>query len=121
VQPNQMKAIPEMAELPRELPTSRRTPYSTRYLHPDGSFTEEVFLQPRFFKNEQTNRWEEINNNLRESEEFPGHYVNNANDFLILFAEQAGGDHLVTILRENKGLTLNPVNAKAPFVKINEE
>jgi len=26
--------------------TSKRTRYSTRYINPDGSFTEEIFLEP---------------------------------------------------------------------------
>lgn len=46
----------DIGELPNKLPktklelTTKRTKYSTRYLNPDGSFTEEIFNQPQFYQ-----------------------------------------------------------------------
>ncbi|WP_043905990.1 hypothetical protein [Parageobacillus genomosp. 1] len=46
----------DVGELPNKLLkeklelTSKRTPFSTRYLNPDGSFTEEIFMEQQFYQ-----------------------------------------------------------------------
>jgi hypothetical protein len=53
----------DIGELPRKLPKSKleleskRTKYSTRYLNPDGSFTEEIYLQPQFYQDPNDKKW----------------------------------------------------------------
>ncbi|MGG6433673.1 hypothetical protein ACPF7I_11220 [Anoxybacillus sp. D401a] len=39
---------------------SRRTKYSTRYLNPDGSFTEEIYLQPQFYQDPLDKKWKKL-------------------------------------------------------------
>lgn len=50
------KLTADIGDLPDKLPSSRielpskRTEYTTRYLNPDGSFTEEIFNEPQFYQ-----------------------------------------------------------------------
>lgn len=43
---------------------SKRTEYSTRFINPDGTFTEEIYLEPIFYQEPSEKEWKEINNNL---------------------------------------------------------
>lgn len=73
---NALKA--DIGEMPNKAPKtklelkSKRTKYSTRYLNPDGSFTEEIYLEPKFYKDPYDKQWKEIDNNLKASDKKAG-------------------------------------------------
>ena len=58
----------DIGEIPNKLPksklelTSKRTKYSTRYLNPNGSFTEEIFLEPQFYQDSTDKKWKKLDN-----------------------------------------------------------
>lgn len=71
VQKQKLKA--DIGELPAQLPSTKlelkdkRTEYSTRFLNPDGSFTEEIYSEPKFYQDPSDKEWKEIDNNLKSS------------------------------------------------------
>jgi hypothetical protein len=54
--PKKQTITSDVGEIQNKLPktklelTSKRTKYSTRYLNPDRSYTEEIFLDPQFYQ-----------------------------------------------------------------------
>ncbi|MEB3101757.1 hypothetical protein [Ferviditalea candida] len=48
---------PAIGEMP-----SKRTPYSTHFLNPDGSFSEEIYLEPKFYQDPADHSWKAIDN-----------------------------------------------------------
>lgn len=67
--------------------TSKRTKYSTRYLNPDGSFTEEIFLNPQFYQDPTDKKWKKIDNTLKASTKKAGKLENTANNLSIAYKE----------------------------------
>ncbi|HEY0829354.1 MAG TPA: hypothetical protein VGE40_14740, partial [Bacilli bacterium] len=120
--------VADIGELPNKLPktklelTSKRTKYSTRYLNPDGSFTEEIFNEPMFYMDSMDKKWKKINNDLKPSATKPGKHENSANDFTALFKEEAGSGDLVTVEKDGKSISLVPdkANQTKGTVKGNE-
>lgn len=76
----------DVGELPNKLPkdklelTSKRTPFSTRFLNPDGSFTEEIFMDEQFYQDPSDKKWKKIDNKLTASKKKPGRLENTSND-----------------------------------------
>ena len=107
-----------IGELPRELPksklelTSKRTKYSTRYLNPDGSFTEEIYLEPQFYQDPTDKKWKKIDNNLKNSEKQSSKLENTSNAFNAKFAKQSNQGELVSVEKNGKNLSLVPVQGK---------
>lgn len=92
----------EIGELPDKLPKqklelkSKRTEHSTRYLNPDGSFTEEIFLDAKYYKDSTENQWKEIDNNLIDSSINSNKLENRANQFKVSFSKQAGKEEIAS-------------------------
>jgi hypothetical protein len=69
----QKNLVADIGELPSKLPseklelTSKRTEYSTRYLNPDGSFSEVIYLEPQFYQDSSSKDWKKIDNTLKAS------------------------------------------------------
>lgn len=107
-----------IGEMPDKLPkekvemTSKRSKYSTRYLNPDGTFTEEIFLDPQFYLDPADKGWKKIDNKLRVSMKKAGKFENTANEFTALFAAQTGADEVAALERDGKSVGLIPVGAK---------
>lgn len=91
-----------VGDLPDKLPKqklelkSKRTEYSTRYLNPDGSFTEEIFLDAKFYK-DSDNQWKEIDNSLINSTKKSNKLENKANKFKVSFSKQTGKEEIASI------------------------
>jgi RHS repeat-associated protein len=108
---------PHIGEIPRKLPTtkleleSKRTEYSTRFLNPDGSFTEEIFMEPQFYQESPDKKWKKIDNTLKKSENQPNKFVTSANDFQAWFANESSESELVSVEKDGKSITLIPVDA----------
>lgn len=88
--------------------TSKRTKYSTRYLNPDGSFTEEIFSEPQFYQDLTDKKWKKIDNHLKPSVKKAGKQENAANDYTTFFNDQAGTGELVSIEKDGKSIALIP-------------
>lgn len=79
---------PAVGELPDKPPkdklelTSKRTRYSTRFLNPNGSFTEEISLEPRFYQDPADKKWKAIDNTLKQKGD---RYENQASDLKVRF------------------------------------
>ncbi|WP_018130090.1 hypothetical protein [Effusibacillus pohliae] len=58
-----------------------RTATSKRYVNPDGSFTEKVYMEPVHYKDAQTGKWLPIDSNLVSDSN--GTYKNKANKFSV--------------------------------------
>ncbi|WLR51864.1 hypothetical protein LC040_02850 [Bacillus tianshenii] len=86
---------PNIGELPRELPEekvelkSKRTKYSKRFLNPDGTFTEEIYLEPQFYQDSELKQWKKVDNRLKASEKTETKFTNTANSFQAEFARQS--------------------------------
>lgn len=113
--PQNNKLVADIGELPNKLPkeklelTSKRTKYSTRFLNPDGSFTEEIYLEPKFYQDREDRNWKNIDNSLKVKTS--GKYENEANDFNAIFADDSKLGDLVTVEKEGKSLAIIPVQA----------
>ncbi len=107
----------EVGEIPDKLPktklelTDKRTKYSTRYLNPDGSFTEEIFIEPQFYQDPIDKKWKKIDKSIKASSKKPGKHENAAADFTTLFADESGTDELASIEKGGKSISLIPVQA----------
>ena len=118
----------EVGELPNKLPkaklelTSDRTANSTRYLNPDGSFTEEIYMEPTFYQDSTDKKWKKIDNTLKKSTKKPGKYENTANEMKSLLANESGSGELVSVEKEGKSVAFIPAKANKVqgIVKDNE-
>lgn len=114
----------KVGEIPNNLPEaklelkSKRTKYSSRYLNPDGSFTEEIFLEPQFYQDQSDKKWKKIDNSLEASIKKQGNFKNKANDYTTHFAEQGNTDELVSIEKNGNKIGLKPINANQVKGKI---
>ena len=116
----------DISDMPNKLPSSKveikskRTEFSTLFLNPDGSFTEEVYAQPKFYKDPVDNQWKDINNNLAVNA--TGKLENAAGNIKADFAPQASTSDLVSVTKEGKSISLAPVqgNSITGTVKNNE-
>ena len=109
--PQKNNLVADIGEIPNKLPkeklelTSKRTKYSTRFLNPDGSFTEEIFLEPKFYQDPADKKWKNIDNSLKANNS--GKYENGSNDFNAIFADNAEQGDLVTVEKDGKSLGLS--------------
>ncbi|WP_052947800.1 DNRLRE domain-containing protein [Aneurinibacillus tyrosinisolvens] len=109
--------VADVGEIPNKLPktklelTSKRTKYSTRYLNPNGTFTEEIFSEPEFYQDKADKKWKKIDNNLKANTKKKGKHKNTANDFTASVADEADGTELVSAEKDGKSLALVPVQA----------
>jgi RHS repeat-associated protein len=123
--PNESQSVPQtgkvaadIGELPNKLPktklelTSKRTKYSTRYLNPDGSFTEEIFNEPQFYQDSTDKKWKKIDNNLKASTKKSGKFENTASDLSTSLADQSGTGDLASVEKDGKSIALIPVQAQ---------
>lgn len=107
----------DIGEIPNKLPKtklelpSKRTPYSTRFLNPDGSFTEEIYLEQKFYQDPADKKWKEVDNNLKASITKAGKFENTANNLKTFFSDKAGVDELVSIEKDGKRIALIPIQA----------
>lgn len=108
----------DIGELPNKLPkeklelTNKRTPFSTRYLNPDGSFTEEIFMEQQFYQDPSDKKWKKIDNKLKNSAKKAGKFENTANDQKVWFTQETGNGELVTVEKNEKTISLVPLKAK---------
>jgi|GEM_PF-643385 len=126
--PKKHDVVAEIGEIPNKLPktklelTSKRTKYSTRYLNPDGSFSEEIYLAPQFYQDPVDKKFKKIDNNIKASTEKPGKHQNTANEFTTWFADTTGTGDLVIVEKYGKSLALVPtqVNRVKGLIKGND-
>ncbi|QUI24512.1 DNRLRE domain-containing protein [Vallitalea pronyensis] len=116
----------KVGELPNNAPKtkielkSKRSKYSTRYVNPDGSFSEEVYLEPKFYQDPLDKTWKVIDNNLQNSTK-AGIIENKANDFITRFTNEVGTCEVVSISKDdNKEVGFIPVAAKKVNGKIKD-
>ncbi|WP_243292303.1 DNRLRE domain-containing protein [Bacillus sp. FJAT-47783] len=126
--PKKQRLQADIGELPDKLPKSKvelkskRTKHSTRFFNPDGSFTEEIYLEPQFYQDPADKKWKKIDNTLKKSGKKPNKHVNNANDVKTWFANEANGNELVSVEKDGKSISLIPVQAKnVPGIVKNNE
>lgn len=116
--PKKQTVTTDVGELPSKLPkqklelTSKRTPFSTRYLNPDGSFTEEIYMNQQFYQDPSDKKWKKIDNTLKASTQKARKLENTANDVKTWLADQSGTSDLASIEKEGKSISLIPVQAK---------
>ncbi|MFS1519569.1 DNRLRE domain-containing protein [Bacillus sp. SCS-151] len=112
----------DIGEMPSKLPKEKlelkrkRTKYSTRYLNPDGSFTEEIYLEPHFYQDPKDKKWKNIDNTLKKKDK-KNKVENSANNFNVAFSEESGGTDLVTIEKDGNSISLIPTKNKEKKVK----
>lgn len=122
--PNLQPLAAEVGELPTRLPDRRmelpshRTAHSTRYLNPDGTFTEEIFLEPQFYRDETGDRWLPIDNNV-QFDSSRGRLENTANQFRTSFAQVGNADELVSLQKGGNRLSLRAVNGRDVKPQVN--
>ncbi|MBM7616442.1 DNRLRE domain-containing protein [Alkaliphilus hydrothermalis] len=108
----------KIGELPNTPPsermelTSKRTRYSTRYINPDGSFTEEIFLEPTYYQDPTTKEYKKINNRLNASARKSGKLENKSNDFNAFFSNASGTNELLSVEKNGRTIDFIPVGAK---------
>jgi RHS repeat-associated protein len=118
---------PVVGEMPSKPPkakmelTSKRTKYSTRYANTDGSFTEEVYLVPQFYQDQTDKKWKKIQSNLKVSSKKAGKFENTTNDFSSWFSNESGTGELVSVEKEGKSISLEPVQAKKVKGTVNDQ
>src|SRR5205085_144728 len=126
--PKKQTVKADVGEIPNKLPkqklelTSKRTKYSTRYLNPNGTFTEQIFLDPQFYQDQADKKWKKIDNTLKASTKKVGKLENTANDVKTWLTEQAGTGDLASIEKDGKSVSFVPVKANSVkgIVKGNE-
>ncbi|HVI42558.1 MAG TPA: DNRLRE domain-containing protein, partial [Anaerovoracaceae bacterium] len=107
---------PKIGDMPNKLPMdrlelkSKRTEYSTRYLNPDGSFTEEIFLESKFYK-DSDKEWKEIDNSLAASAKRAGKLENKANSLKAIFSQQADTGEIASLEKDGMHIGLIPLDA----------
>lgn len=105
---------PDLEQTPSKRPkerqelTAKRTRYSTRYVNPNGTFTEEIFMEPQFFHDPKDKQWKKIDNTLKLNK---NRYENAANDMRIALAETAGTDAVFQLAIGDKSVAFLPVGA----------
>jgi hypothetical protein len=103
-------------EHPQEV-ESLRTKYSATFRNPDGTFTEQVHLDPIHFKNGE-GQWERIDTTLRSDGE--GSWQNDAGDVTAIFSSNSNDSTLLSIKEDERriGLSIPGLNAAdEPIVK----
>ncbi|WHX59892.1 DNRLRE domain-containing protein [Peribacillus frigoritolerans] len=111
------KVTANIGEIPNKLPkekvelTSKRTPFSKRYLNPDGSFSEEIFMEQQFYQDSSDKKWKKVNNKLKKSTKRTGKFENTSSNVSTFFAEQSGNNELVTVDKNEKSVSFVPVKA----------
>jgi RHS repeat-associated protein len=107
----------DIGDMPNKLPSTKleiqdkRTEFSTCFLNPDGSFTEEVYAQPKFYQDPTDKKWKDIDNNLKVNA--AGKLENGAGSFKADFAPQADSSNLVSVTKEGKSISLAPVQGNS--------
>ncbi|MGJ3195876.1 DNRLRE domain-containing protein [Peribacillus frigoritolerans] len=115
--PKKEKLTANIGEIPNKLPkekvelTSKRTPFSKRYLNPDGSFSEEIFMEQQFYQDSSDKKWKKVDNKLKKSTKKTGKFENTSNNVNTFFAEQSGNNELVTVDKKEKSVSFVPVKA----------
>ncbi|MBL0385943.1 DNRLRE domain-containing protein [Tumebacillus sp. ITR2] len=111
---------PDIGELPDKPPktklelTSKRTRHSTRFVNPDGSFTEEVYAEPQFYQDKSDKKMKMIDNTVSLKN---GKYENKANEFAVRFSPKAASGELIRIENDKNSMVLEPVGAIAVQAK----
>lgn len=117
---------PDKGDIPTKKPKTRieltkmRTKYSTRFLNPDGSFTEEIFQKPQFYQEIGDKNWRRIVNTLKKSSKIRNRFENTGNIFKTLFAEEADVSTLFSVEKEGYTLELLLVGARKVKGVIND-
>ncbi|TDL76108.1 DNRLRE domain-containing protein [Peribacillus frigoritolerans] len=115
--PKKENLTADIGELPNKPPkekmelTNKRTPFSKRYLNPDGSFTEEIFMEQQFYHDPSDKKWKKIDNKLKNSSKKPGKFENTANNTNTVFAQQSGNVELVSVEKGGKNVSFIPIKA----------
>jgi hypothetical protein len=103
--------VPDIGELPEKKPktklelANKRTRNSTRFINPDGSFTEEIYNQSVFYQDVIDKKWKRIDNTLKKDPLAPDKFTNTANEFKSIFAEESDISKLVSV--QKQGYNLN--------------
>ncbi|WP_260472071.1 DNRLRE domain-containing protein [Bacillus canaveralius] len=79
-------------------------------------------MEQQFYQDPSDKKWKKVDNTLKNSASKPGKFENTANDVKTFFAGQSGNGELVTVEKDDKSVSLVPVEAnKVPgSVKENE-
>ncbi|MEH6908907.1 DNRLRE domain-containing protein, partial [Neobacillus drentensis] len=119
--------VPDIGELPEKKPktkmelTNKRTRNSTRFINPDGSFTEEIYNQPIFYQDISDKKWKRIDNTLKKSPLAPDKFINTANEFKSIFAEESDISKLVSVQKQGYNLDMLLVGARKVKSVINND
>ncbi|MFB5197420.1 DNRLRE domain-containing protein [Neobacillus sp. KR4-4] len=119
--------IPDIGELPEKKPktkmelTNKRTRNSTRFINPDGSFTEEIYNQPIFYQDISDKKWKRIDNTLKKSPLAPDKFINTANEFKSIFAEESDISKLVSVQKQGYNFDMLLVGARKVKSVINND
>lgn len=84
-----------------------RTANSKRFQNPDGTLTEEVYLDNIHYK--KNNKWEDIDNTLIPSTNPEFNYKNKANSFTVEFAKNNNGNSFVRYGIEDRTIDMRPI------------
>jgi YD repeat-containing protein len=119
--------VPDIGELPEKKPktkmelTNKRTQNSTRFINPDGSFTEEIYNQPIFYQNISDRKWKRIDNTLKKDPLAPDKFINTANEFKSIFAEESDISKLVSVEKQGYIFDMLLVGARKVKSVINND
>ncbi|NMD72143.1 DNRLRE domain-containing protein [Bacillus sp. DNRA2] len=117
---------PDLGDIPKQKPSTRmeltrkRTRFSTRFINPDGSFTEEIYNQPMFFQDMIDRKWKRIDNRLQKSLINPNKFENMANEFKTTFTEESDPSTLMSVQKEGYNIDLILIGARKVKAVINE-
>lgn len=95
--------------VPQEL-EMHRTEKSERFLNPDGSLTEKIYLEPIHYRDEKTKKWEKIDSNLLPQQD--GKLKNKANRFSVQIPDSAGGEDFLDFTKDDASLSFKPLFSK---------
>jgi len=92
--------------------TSQRTRNSKSYLNEDGrTFTSQIYQGPIHYLDENKS-WQEIDNELVETQKNGFKYENKANEFKLYFSELSGGKDFIRFQKGKNAIDISPVETK---------
>ncbi|MGZ4134515.1 MAG: DNRLRE domain-containing protein, partial [Tumebacillaceae bacterium] len=111
------KLTPVIGELPNKPPKqrvelkSKRSKFSTRYLNPNGTFTEEIYNVPQYYLDSTDKTFKPIDNTLKVRGN--NKHENTAGDLHVVLSDTVSSDELVSAEFAGTSVALVPVNGKS--------